>query len=68
MGTMKLIVKRTRSFFRGERWYYVLVGANGETMMTSEPVHNMADAVESCESIRRSAGEATIEIDRTGGY
>ena len=68
MGQMKLIVKRTRNFFRGERWYYVLVGANGETMMHSEPVHNLGDAIASCESIRANAGDAKIEIDRSGGY
>lgn len=51
-----LRVKRSRN----RQWYFVLVAANGEPIVTSETYTRPTDAVRACTRFRQLAGNAMI--------
>jgi uncharacterized protein YegP (UPF0339 family) len=63
MRKMKFVIKPSAD----GQWVYQCIGANGEPMMGSETVHNRGDAIDSVDSIRRSAHEASIEVQDADG-
>lgn len=44
------------------QWVYQFIAANGQVMMTSETVHNMQDAIDSCSSVQRHAYDAPVVV------
>jgi len=50
---------------RKERFYYVLIGSNGEVMLTSEMMKQKQSCQKSIKSIKRSVGLFTKVVDTT---
>lgn len=49
------------------QWVYQFVASNGQVMMSSETIHNQADAIQSCESVKRNSEFAPIEVHDQNG-
>lgn len=54
---MELVVRRSRKLLR-QRFYYVLVHPNGQTLMTSEMYRARTSAVETAKHIAAEGGFA----------
>lgn len=63
---MKFEIRNSKSpKGKRERFYYVLIGRNGEIMMTSEMMKQKQSCKKSINSIKRSVGIFTKVIDTT---
>lgn len=58
-------VRPGRSWRGKTRWYFVLIAANGEVVMTSETYTRLGDAFHAAQTVKELAAEAGIRV--TGG-
>ena len=62
-GQAKFVIKHAAS--RTRRWYFTLVGRNGETLCTSELYTRKRDVLRAIDAVQLAAVEALVE-DRAG--